>query len=206
MASLVIGPDAFVTLSYVLFDQHGEAVDRATSTDPLTYVHGYAQIVPGLEARLAGLEAGAQRSFTLEAEDAFGERDDEAVFEVERADFPQSDKVVTGDEFVAEGPDGEPISMRVVELLADAFVVDTNHPLAGQRVRFDVEVAAVRPATEDEIAEAQQELEDRADEHACCDHDHDHDHAHDHDHDGPEAAHDHVHERAKLVQISKKKS
>ncbi len=194
MTTTAIGPDMFVTLAYTLFDEAGEAVDRATATDPLTYVHGYAQIVPGLETRLVGLGAGTKKTFTLEAAEAFGERDDEAVFEVERADFPGNEEVVVGDEFVAEGPDGEPISMRVVELLEEAFVVDTNHPLAGQKVRFEVEIASIRPATEAEIAEAQQELEHQLEDHAGCGHDHDHDHDHEHGHGHGE----------RLVQISRK--
>jgi FKBP-type peptidyl-prolyl cis-trans isomerase SlyD len=186
MTALPVASDTFVTLSYVLFDERGEAVDRATEESPLEYVHGYAQIVPGLERCLEGMVAGERRAFTIDSAEAFGDRDDEAVFEVDKADFPEGE-VGMGDEFVAEGPDGEPIAMRVVEVLDDAYVVDTNHPLAGQRVRFEVAVSAVRLASEDEIARAQTELEERLEDHdgACCEHDGPHDHAdhapHDHD-------------------------
>lgn len=200
MESPAIAPDTVVTLSYVLFDERGEAVDRVgQGTDPLTYVHGYAQLVPGLERQIAGLTAGARGAFTVDAEEAFGERDDNAVFEVDKSDFPDAGEVVAGDEFMAEGPDGEPIAMRVVEVRADAFVVDTNHPLAGQRVRFDVEVTSVRPATEEEIAAAQAELEQAiADEDGCgCGHDHGDDHDHDHDHP-------HDHSDVGLIELGKK--
>jgi FKBP-type peptidyl-prolyl cis-trans isomerase SlyD len=93
------------------------------------------------------------------------------------------------------------MAMRVIEVLPEAFVVDTNHPLAGQTVRFQVEVSDVRVATEEEISNAQLDLERRAaaahdDEGGCCDHDHDHDHNHDHD-----QAHDHA---PSLVQLSRK--
>jgi len=196
MTSRAVAPDTLVTLSYTLFDEQGEAVDRATTTEPLKYVHGYAQIVPGLEKGLEGLCAGERRDIVVDAADAFGEHDDDGVFEVDKEDFPDSGDVVPGDEFVAQGPDGEPIAMRVVEVLPEAFLVDTNHPLAGQRVRFEVEVADVRPAEEEEIARAQAELEHRAMHvhDASCDHDHDHDH----DHDEPE------HEPEPLIQLSKK--
>ncbi len=195
MEGLAIAPDTVVTLSYVLFDERGEAVDRVNKTEPLTYVHGYAQLVPGLERQIEGLRAGQSGVFTVEAEEAFGERDEESVFEVDRADFPDADQVSAGDEFMAEGPDGEPIAMRVLEVHEGSFVVDTNHPLAGQRVRFEVEVADVRPASEEEIAEAQAELEELLAEHghgdACgCGHDHDHDHDHEQD--------------AGLIQLTKK--
>jgi FKBP-type peptidyl-prolyl cis-trans isomerase SlyD len=87
---------------------------------------------------------------------------------------------------VAQGPDGEAIAMRVVEVLPEAFVVDTNHPLAGQTLRFEVEVSSVRPASEDEIAQAQADLEHQLEhDHSGCGHDHGdghgHDHAHSHD-------------------------
>ncbi len=202
MEALAIASDTVVTLSYVLFDERGEAADR-TGDEPITYVHGYAQLVPGLERQIEGLKAGDRGVFTVEAEEAFGERDDDAVFEVDKADFPDAADVAAGDEFMAEGPDGEPISMRVLEVKDDAFVVDTNHPLAGQRVRFEVEVSAVRAADEAEIAAAQAELEQAiADEGACgCGHDHEdgHDHDHDHEHD-----HGHDHTDVSLIKLGKK--
>lgn len=201
MTQIAIAPDTVVNVTYVLFDEKGEEVDHATPGEPLEYVHGYAQIVPGLEKNLTGLHAGDKHTFTLDAADAFGERDEEGLLEVDKADFPDADKVQAGDEFMAHGPDGEPIAMRVLEVHDDAFVVDTNHPLAGQKVRFKVEVVSVRAAKEDEIATAQADLEERADhdhDHEGCGHDHSHDGDHDHDH----AGHDHA--APELVQLSKK--
>ena len=199
MESLAIAPDTVVTLSYVLFDQRGEAVDRVSQAEPLSYVHGYAQLVPGLERQIAGLTAGARGTFEVEAEEAFGERDDDAVFEVDKADFPDAGDVVAGDEFMAEGPDGEPVAMRVLEVRPDAFVVDTNHPLAGQSVRFEVEVGSVRAASDDEIATAQAELEEviAAENEASCGCGHDHGDA-----AGPH--HDHDHSEVDLIQIAKR--
>ncbi|XYH96031.1 FKBP-type peptidyl-prolyl cis-trans isomerase [Sorangium sp. So ce1128] len=185
MESLPIATDTVVTLSYVLLNEKGEAVDQASTAEPLVYVHGYAQIVPGLERALEGLRAGEQREITVEPEDAFGEHEDSGVFEVDKADFPDAGEVEVGDEFIAQGPDGEPVALRVVDVLPDGFRVDTNHPLAGQKVRFQVQVSDVRAASEEEIAQAQAELEERIEESesgGCCDHDHDHDHDHSHDH------------------------
>lgn len=186
MAALAIGPDAHVTLTYVLFDEDGDTADRATSAEPLQYIHGYAQIIPGLERGLTGMHAGERRDITVPPDDAFGHHDEDGVFEVDKADFEGSEDVALGDEFVAQGPDGNSMAMRVVEVLPDAFVVDTNHPLAGQTVRFQVEVSQVRAATEEEISNAQMDLERRAaaarehdhehGEDGCCGHDHEHDH------------------------------
>jgi FKBP-type peptidyl-prolyl cis-trans isomerase SlyD len=184
MTDLAVAADTFVTLSYELFDEHGEAVDRATKSDPLTYVHGYAQIVPGLERGVEGMKPGEKRTFRVEPEDAFGDHDDDGVFEVEKGEFPNAGEVKAGDEFVAEDADGDHIAMRVVEVLPEGFLVDTNHPLAGQTVRFEVEVEAVRAATEEEILHAQAELDELLDDgDGCgCGHDHDHEHGHDHGH------------------------
>jgi FKBP-type peptidyl-prolyl cis-trans isomerase SlyD len=194
--SIAVGPDTFVTLSYVLFDERGEAVDRTAEDNPLTYVHGYAQIVPGLERGLEGLHAGEKRSIVVEPDEAFGQKDEDGIFQVEKEDFPNSDEVAPGDEFLAQGPDGEAMTMRVLEVRPDTFVVDTNHPLAGQRVRFEVEVNEVRQASEDEISQAQQELEEvLGKEHACCGHDHSHDHDH---------GHAHTDDGEPLVQLAKK--
>jgi FKBP-type peptidyl-prolyl cis-trans isomerase SlyD len=180
MSLTPIGPDTVVTITYVLFDAEGQAVERATAEEPLSFVHGYAQVVDGLEEGLVGCHAGDRRELTIAAEDAFGERDEDGIFEVDRSDLPNPEAVVVGDEFFAEGPDDDAIAMRVVEVRSDAVLVDTNHPLAGQRVRFEVEVVAVRAATEEEIAEAQADLEAHVAGfgHACCDEDHDHDHDH----------------------------
>lgn len=180
MTHPAVAPDTLVTLSYVLFDEKGADVDHATPSDPLSYVHGYAQIVPGLERGVEGMKVGERRTLIVAPEHAFGDRDEEGVFEVDRAEFPNADEIAPGDEFVAESPDGHQIAMRVVEVRADALVVDSNHPLAGHTVRFEVEVKAVRPATEDEIAEAQADVDELLDDADGCGCGHEHgEHGHD---------------------------
>jgi FKBP-type peptidyl-prolyl cis-trans isomerase SlyD len=220
MEALAIAPDTVVTLSYALFDERGEVIDGAgtlvasesaeaspnprsgdSPCEPLTYVHGYAQIVPGLERQIEGLHKGERRTFTMAPDEAFGDRDEDAVFEVEKSDFPDADEVTVGDEFMAEGPDGEPFAMRVVEVKPDGFLMDANHPLAGQTLRVEVAVEAVRTASEEEITAAQAALEDEAGVGWGCGHDHDHDHDHDHEHEHDD--HDHEHEHVPLIQIRK---
>ncbi len=185
-----VSPDTFVTISYVLFDQDGNVAGQADKDDPLTYVHGYAQIVPGLERGVTGLAKGERRDFVVDAEEAFGDPDEKAVLEIDRADLPDVGRPLqVGDELVAEDDEDDQIVMRVVEIRKDTVLVDTNHPLAGQTVRFEVEVCDVRSATDDEIAEAEAELEARTHVMCCGDGEHDHDHTHDHTHDGH--THDH---------------
>ena len=187
-----IGPGTFVELSYTLYDEDGDVIEKAEPTAPLSYVHGYGQIIPGLERQVEGMSAGQQREITVPSGEGYGDHDPEGVFEVDRSDFPNPENIKINDEFVAEGADGMNVPMRVLDILDDTFVVDTNHPLAGQRLRFEVTVSAVRPATAEEIAQAEADLEE---------HDHDHDGC---DHDHGDGGHSHGHGAGELVQLSGK--
>lgn len=167
-----VGPDTFVTLAYTLYDEDGEIIERSEPDDPLTYVHGYEQIVPGLERALEGMARGATREVVVPPEEAYGDYDEEGQFKVARADHPELGEVELDDELVAEGPHGEEIVLRVVGVEGDSLIVDANHPLAGATLRFEVEILDIRPATKDEIAEAEEELAFSA---LLADDEHDHD-------------------------------
>ena len=179
-----IESNAFVMLDYTLKDDKGEVLDEsiAEGGEPISYVHGYGMLVPGLEAGLAGLAAGDEKKIVVPAVDGYGDRDEELVLEVDKQDFPDPKKITPGDEFVAESPDGDEVVMRVMSLTDDGVIVDANHPLAGQTLHYQVRVREVRAATEDEIAQAAAELEEaEGDGHVHgpdCDHDHDADHDH----------------------------
>ena len=178
MSDFTIQPNAYVTLDYELRDEDGDLLDASEGEDgePIRYVHGYAMLVPGLEAALAGLKVGDEREVVVPADAGYGEYDESLVLEVERNQLPDPKAVEVGDEFVAESPDGDEIAMNVLEVHDDKVVVDANHPLAGMTLRYNVRVVEVRPATQDEIERAASELDD-AHEHvhgADCDHDHDH--------------------------------
>jgi len=153
-----VGPDRFVTLAYTLYDEDGDVLDRTDDGPPISYVHGYGQIVPGLERGVEGMSKGDARSIVVSAADGYGEYDPAAVVEIDRHDFPRPEEVSAGDEFVAESDDGESISLTVLEVRGDSCVVDTNHPLAGEVLRFEVTVVDVRQATATEIREAKDAL------------------------------------------------
>jgi FKBP-type peptidyl-prolyl cis-trans isomerase SlyD len=154
-----VGPDTFVTLAYTLYDEEGDVLDRVDEETPVSYLHGYGQIVPGLERGVEGMVKGDARSIVVSPADGYGEYDPAGVLEVERSDFPRPEDVAAGDEFVAESSSGEAMPLTVLEVRDDACVVDTNHPLAGEVLRFEVTVIEVRPATESEIRRAGEALE-----------------------------------------------
>jgi FKBP-type peptidyl-prolyl cis-trans isomerase SlyD len=192
-----ISPNAYVTLDYVLKDGDGEVLDTSDGEggEPIAYVHGYGMLVPGLEAGLVGLRIGEERDILVPAEAGYGDRDEELVMEVDRADFPDPAKVEEGDEFVAESPDGDEVVMRVVELRPESVVVDANHPLAGVALHYSVKVLTVRVATEEEIASAAADFEEAVE----------HEHVH-----GPECGGGHGHSHgegdSELVTLGRKKA
>lgn len=177
MPDLTITPNAYVVLDYSLRDDDGDLLDAsdADGGEPIVYVHGYGMLVPGLEAALVGLKAGDEREVVVPAASGYGERDEELVLELDRSELPDPQKVVVGDELVAESPDGDEIAMEVVEVRDDSVIVDANHPLAGMTLHYQVKVRSVRDATDEEVQRAAAELEEaRGHVHGeDCDHDHD---------------------------------
>ena len=156
VASAQLGPGVWTRLRYEVRDAEGEAIAGAPAE--MGCVFGYGSLLPRLEQALEGLQAGDRRSVTLPARDAFGERDPEAFVEFDRSEFPAG--VAAGDRFEAEQADGTPMSLQVLDVDEERVVVDLNHPLAGQPVRFDIEVLEARPATDDEIRLAEARLEE----------------------------------------------
>ncbi len=142
-----------VVLDYVLCDEDGDVIQRSIEPNvgPLRYVHGYSPILPGLHSGLAGLAEGEQRQIRVPPDQAYGLADDDAIFEVDRAELPDPENVKFGDEIVGEDEDGNEFAMHVIEVHDDHVVVDTNHPLAGFTLIWDVTVREVRDATQQEI-------------------------------------------------------
>jgi FKBP-type peptidyl-prolyl cis-trans isomerase SlyD len=159
-----IEPNTRVVLDYTLRDVDDDVLDASNVEDgePIVYIHGYGMLVPGLEKALAGMEVGQTKEVVVPPEEGFGERDEELVLEVDRSEMPRPESVEVGDELVAESPEGDEAVMRVIEVKPDAVILDGNHPLAGETLRYSVVVRDVRPATEEEIEEAAEEFEEAA--------------------------------------------
>ncbi|MDW8248410.1 MAG: FKBP-type peptidyl-prolyl cis-trans isomerase [Myxococcales bacterium] len=157
-----IGPGMRVTLSYILRDEDGDIVEATEPDEPLVYLHGFGQVLPALERRIEGMYPGSQRSFTLPPEEGYGEHDPDGLFQVHRSEFPVPEEVQLDEEFTLEGPDGEEMTLRVLEFTEDDHVlVDTNHPLAGVVLHFEVTVEGVEPASEEELEAAERALTER---------------------------------------------
>jgi FKBP-type peptidyl-prolyl cis-trans isomerase SlyD len=151
-----IGAGKFVVVDYVLCDEDGDVVQTSIDPDvgPLTYIHGYSPILPGLHQGLEGLSVGDKKQITVTPEEGYGDADEEGIFEVDRSELPDPANVKFGDEIVGEDEDGNEFEMHVIEVHDDHVVVDTNHPLAGHTLMWDVTVREVRDATQREVDNA----------------------------------------------------
>jgi FKBP-type peptidyl-prolyl cis-trans isomerase SlyD len=143
-----------VSVRYTLRNDAGEELD-ASGDAPLSYLHGARNIVPGLERKLTGRKVGDALEVIVDPGDGYGMRDPRAVQEVPRTAFPPDAPLEVGASFVVEAPSGELLQLHVTAITAGADGVDmircdANHPLAGERLHFAVEVVEVRDATAEE--------------------------------------------------------
>ena len=144
-----ISQDKVVEIEYTL-SVNNEVVDQSESGEPLVYLQGHGNIIPGLESALLGKAPGDQMQVTVQPEDGYGERDDEAVQVIDLEDF--DDDVEVGATYFAQAEDGSVTPFTVMSMDGEDVTVDFNPPLAGEVLHFDVTVISVRDATADEIA------------------------------------------------------
>ena len=144
-----------VALHYKVTTEGGEPRDSSGPDEPLWYLHGYGQIVPGLETALEGRRAGDGVEMTLSPEEGYGEHDPELDLKIPLASFPEEmrDELEPGMQFGAAHPDDpeEDVLFSVVAVQGEHVLVTGNHPLAGETLHFEVHVVSVRDATEDEL-------------------------------------------------------
>ena len=136
-----------IAFHYHLTDVAGETLDKSESGEPLAFMTGVGQIIPGLETALMAMTVGDKKRVEVAALDAYGEKDLQKIISVKRDQLPEGD-LKAGDMF--RGHDGEVVTVTAVE--GNNVVIDSNHPLAGQKLIFDVEIATIRSATKEEIA------------------------------------------------------
>jgi FKBP-type peptidyl-prolyl cis-trans isomerase SlyD len=154
----------FVSVDYRLSLEDGALVEESQADRPLQFIVGLGQMMPGLEQRLLDMEAGQKAAFTLEPDEAYGQHRPELRDKIPRDKFPADARLEEGVVFHAATPHGA-MRFTILAVNEEDVDVDLNHPLAGKRLCFDVEVKEVREATDDERAAATCG--------SCCGHDHD---------------------------------
>ncbi|AEG12296.1 Peptidylprolyl isomerase [Shewanella baltica OS183] len=159
-----------VTIHYRLSDQEGRLLEDSFDSEPMLYLHGTENLIPGLEAALDGKTKGEKLDVTISAEEAYGPYHDGLRQAVPLEAFGDIEDIVPGMRFIAETEMGQR-PVQVMEVKDDVVIVDGNHPLAGQSLNFSVEIVDVREASAEEIAHGHIHAQG-----GCGSHGHDHDH------------------------------
>ena len=145
-----IANNCVANIHYTLKSSDGEVIDSSAGQEPLPFLCGAKNIIPGLEEALIGKTAGEKLSVEVTPEKGYGEVRDELIQKVPHENFQGVEQIQVGIQFMAQTPWGEqPVTVIGVE--EDGVMLDGNHPLAGQSLTFDVEVVEVREASEEEL-------------------------------------------------------
>ncbi len=141
-----------VTMNYEVADDQGQLIDRSEEGGPLAYIHGNGQLIPGLESALEGRGKGDKVAVDVPPEQGYGERDEEGVQTVARNQFDDSVEIEVGMQFEAQDEDEGHQIVTVVAVDSENITLDTNHPLAGKNLCFEVEILDVRDASAEELS------------------------------------------------------
>lgn len=146
----MIADDVVVSLQYTL-TINNEVVDSSDESEPLMFLQGYRNIIPGLEKELYGLKVGDSKTVVVSPTDGYGEADADAFMDIPRDEFPTDIPLEMGLELEVRDEDGEIMPATVVEITPEKVRLDFNHPLAGETLEFKVKVTELRAATPEEL-------------------------------------------------------
>jgi FKBP-type peptidyl-prolyl cis-trans isomerase SlyD len=145
-----IAKDKVVSIDYTLTNDNGDVLDSSAGREPLAYLQGHNNLIPGLEKELEGKVKGDKLVAIIPPEQAYGLRSEEMVQNVPRENFENPDEIKVGAQFQVQMQDHVQIAV-VTDVKDDIITVDMNHPLADETLHFDVEVMEVREASAEEL-------------------------------------------------------
>jgi len=149
-AGMVIADGKQISLEFTLSLDDKTKVQSNIGQEPMVYLHGSHQIIPGLEKQLTGLKVGDTKHVEVSPEDGYGPVDPKRTQEVEKEKIPEEARKV-GAKLTGRGPQGQPMYAEVKEVKDKTLVLDLNHPLAGKKLIFDVKVLKVENAPEKQL-------------------------------------------------------
>lgn len=154
-----VAPQKVVTVSYRLTDEAGELLDLVESSDPVIYLHGAGELIPGVENAFEGLEVDQEVEVDIDAENAFGDRQDDLQMVLPRGEFDEIE-LELGLELELQFDEVELVA-TVEEFNEETVTVDANHDLAGLNLHFSGKVLDIRDATADEIEHGHAHFDDK---------------------------------------------
>lgn len=162
MSNLKVNKDLVVSMDYELKVEN-TVVDFSEEGDPLIFLQGRGNIIPGLEVAIQGMGVGESKNVMVKAAEAYGEYDPENFIEVPKAEFPEEIPLEIGTEIGVNDENGEELSAYIEEVDVDKITLNFNHPLAGKDLEFKVKIVEIREATPEELEHGHIH-----DDHECC--------------------------------------
>jgi FKBP-type peptidyl-prolyl cis-trans isomerase SlyD len=144
---MIISAGMLVTFEYTLKSDDGNVIDTSEGGQPFVYTHGKSEVVPGLEAELAGMKVGDSKVVIVKPEQGYGPLNDQAIVEVPLDKIPEDAREV-GRQLQGSGPDGQAVYPVVKEVRESVVILDFNHPLAGETLHFDVNIVSIEEQVE----------------------------------------------------------
>ena len=138
-----------VSMEYTL-KVDGDVADTSEGREPLEYVHGAGNIIPGLEREMIGMSVGESKDVVVAAADGYGEEDEKAFMDVPREQFSTESPMKVGTELQVQNQAGQPMYARITTVGEKSVRLDFNHPLAGKELHFSIRVVGLRDATPEE--------------------------------------------------------
>jgi FKBP-type peptidyl-prolyl cis-trans isomerase SlyD len=132
-----------VALEYTLSDEAGTVIESNKGKQPMSYIHGKSQIIPGLEKELSGMKVGEEKKIQVKPEDGYGPVNPDAFQEVSKDKLPP-EALKVGTMLMAQGPRGQGIPVRFHEIKDTTVIMDFNHPMAGKTLSFDVKIYEIK--------------------------------------------------------------
>lgn len=151
MAPERVQENVVVTLQYKLRLDDGTLVEESEPDDPLIYLHGHDNIIPGLEKALDGMKVGEKKTVVVEPEEGYGDYDPEDIGRISREGLPDDFAPEVGMLIPIIDEEGNEAEVLIVEMDDEDITVDFNHPMAGERLHFEIEITDLREATEEEL-------------------------------------------------------
>lgn len=151
MSNQTVTDEKVVIFHYTLTNDEGEVIDSSSGGEPLPYLHGAGNIVPGLEKEMTGKAAGDSFEVRVAPAEGYGEPSGNGPTPIPRETFPPEMELQPGMPFPAELEDGSQITLWIVSVQEEQVLVDMDHPLAGEHLNFDIEIVNIRDAKDVEI-------------------------------------------------------
>jgi FKBP-type peptidyl-prolyl cis-trans isomerase SlyD len=147
---IVVKDEMVVSMEYTL-RVDGEIIERSEQGEPIQFIQGIGQVVPGLEDALYGMQVGEGKKVTIPPEEGYGEIDEDAVAEIPADDFPDDIPLEPGVGLILKDDEGDEQEAYILDVDDGMVYLSLNHPLAGEELEFEIKVIGLREADEDEL-------------------------------------------------------